>query len=106
MTENPTQNPMPPAGNRLRHGVRGGDPRTAPRCGARTRACTPCKGPAMPNGRCRMHGGASTGPRTAEGLARIRTARTTHGMRTAEMEQIRKLVRELRAGAKRLVELV
>ena len=65
-----------------------------------------------------MHGGASTGPRTpegllrivkartAEGLARIRTARTTHGMRTAEMEQIRKLVRELRAGAKRLVELV
>jgi len=28
-----------------------------PRCGARTRASLPCKGPAMPNGRCRMHGG-------------------------------------------------
>ena len=54
MTDNPTQNPMPPVGNRLRHGVRGGDPRTAPRCGARTRAHTPCKGPAMPNGRCRI----------------------------------------------------
>ena len=53
-----------------------------------------------------MHGGSSTGPQTAEGLARIRAARTTHGMRTAEMEQMRKLVRELRAGAKRLVELV
>ena len=106
MTDNPTQNPMPPVGNRLRHGVRGGDPRTAPRCGARTRAHTPCKGPAMPNGRCRMHGGTSTGPRTPEGLARIRAAQTTHGMRTAEMEQMRKLVRELRAGAKRLVELV
>jgi hypothetical protein len=59
----------------------------------------------MSNSRCRMHGGSSTGPKTAEGLARIRAARTTHGMRTAEMEQMRKLVRELRAGAKRLVEL-
>jgi hypothetical protein len=60
----------------------------------------------MPNGRCRMHGGPSTGPRTPKGLARIRAARTTHGLRTAEMEQMRKLVRELRVGAKRLVELV
>jgi hypothetical protein len=40
-----------------------------------------------------MHGGSSTGPKTAEGLARIRAARTTHGMRTAEMEQMRALVR-------------
>ena len=56
--------------------------------------------------RCRMHGGLSTGPKTPEGLARIRAAQTTHGMRTAEMEQMRKLVRELRAEAKRLVELV
>lgn len=30
-------------------------------CGARTRAGTPCPTPAMPNGRCRMHGGKSTG---------------------------------------------
>ena len=76
------------------------------RCGARTRSGRPCQGPAMSNGRCRMHGGSSTGPKTAEGLARIRAARTTHGMRTAEMEQMRALVRELRAEAKRLVELV
>jgi hypothetical protein len=53
----------------------------------------------------RLHGGLSTGPRTSEGLARIRAARTTHGMRTAEMEGLRALVRELRAGAKRLVEM-
>jgi hypothetical protein len=52
-----------------------------------------------------MHGGSSTGPKTAEGLARIRAARTTHGMRTAEMAQMRALVRELRAEAKRLVEM-
>jgi hypothetical protein len=31
-----------------------------------------------------MHGGGSTGPRTAEGLARLRAARTTHGGYTPE----------------------
>lgn len=36
-------------------------------CGARTRKNLPCKRPAFPNGRCRNHGGLSTGPRTAEG---------------------------------------
>lgn len=32
------------------------------RCGAKTRKGTPCKNGAMPNGRCRLHGGKSTGP--------------------------------------------
>jgi hypothetical protein len=31
------------------------------RCGARTRSGTPCRSPAMLNGRCRMHGGTSLG---------------------------------------------
>ncbi|MGO8840343.1 MAG: HGGxSTG domain-containing protein [Methyloceanibacter sp.] len=31
------------------------------RCGARTRSGDPCRSPAMPNGRCRMHGGKSPG---------------------------------------------
>ncbi len=31
------------------------------RCGAKTRSGTPCQSQAMPNGRCRLHGGASTG---------------------------------------------
>jgi len=30
-------------------------------CGAKTRSGEPCKGHAMANGRCRMHGGSSTG---------------------------------------------
>lgn len=30
-------------------------------CGAKTRSGNPCKNRAMPNGRCRMHGGKSTG---------------------------------------------
>lgn len=39
-------------------------------CGAKTRKGTPCKALALPNGRCRFHGGMSTGPRTPEGKAR------------------------------------
>ena len=31
------------------------------RCGAQTRKGARCQSPAMPNGRCRMHGGKSTG---------------------------------------------
>ena len=30
-----------------------------------------CRAWAMENGRCRVHGGASTGPRTPEGKARV-----------------------------------
>lgn len=36
-------------------------PHTRKRCGAKTRAGKPCKNGAMENGRCRMHGGKSTG---------------------------------------------
>ena len=54
-------------------------PRQAPWCGARTRAGGSCLGLAMVSGRCRMHGGASTGPRTAVGLARMVAAKTAHG---------------------------
>jgi hypothetical protein len=106
VTENPRQNPVPPVGNRLRHGVRGGDPRTASRCGARTRDGKPCKGPAMLNGRCRMHGGSSTGPRTAEGLQRIVKARTVHGRYGAEMRELRRLMRLLDEEQRRVLELV
>lgn len=34
---------------------------SAPRCLARSRSGKPCQSPAMPNGRCRMHGGPSPG---------------------------------------------
>jgi hypothetical protein len=30
----------------------------------------PCRAQALPNGKCRNHGGLSTGPRTAAGKAR------------------------------------
>ena len=99
----PRQNPMNPSPGRL--------PdwramlllaRSSPRCGARTRAGTSCRSPAMRNGRCRMHGGMSTGPTLPEGRARIVTARTVHGAYGAEMRTFRALVRELRDDALRL----
>ncbi len=56
----------------------------APRCGARCkRTGLACQGPAMRNGRCRFHGGGSTGARTAEGIARCTAAPIKHGRRNA-----------------------
>ncbi len=74
-------------------------------CGARTRSGAPCRNLSMKNGRCRMHGGASTGPKTAAGLAKSRTAGLIHGGRSREMIKFRKQMRELRTRARRLIEL-
>jgi len=74
---------------RLKNGNPSGDYLRAPRCGARTRAGCACRQPAMKNGRCRLHGGLSTGPRTAEGKRRAQTARLVHGYRTAELIDVR-----------------
>src|SRR5262249_55424727 len=53
----------------------------APRCGARSkRTGKPCRAAAMPNGRCKVHGGKSTGRRTPEGLERSRRANWKHGL--------------------------
>src|SRR5512146_2457326 len=69
----------------LRHGNLPGDLSKSPRCCAKTRGGKPCRAPAMWSKkaqrytRCRMHGGASTGPKTAEGRERCRKARWKHG---------------------------
>src|SRR5262245_21189899 len=43
-------------------------------CGARTRSGHPCQRKGLgKGGRCRNHGGMSTGPRTPEGRARLST---------------------------------
>ena len=77
------------------------------RCGAKTRKGTECQRPANKrNGRCRVHGGASTGPRTEEGRARIAEANLRHGrytkdklekrrMNAAKGRKIRKELRQL-----------
>ncbi len=77
-----------------------GDFMKAPRCGAKTRKDTPCQAPAMKNGRCRLHGGKSTGPKTPEGIERIRQAHLKHGEYTKEAIASRKefnaLLRQLK----------
>ena len=61
----------------------------APRCGARTRKGKSCQGPAMPNGRCRMHGGKSTGAPKGNKNA------LKHGRYSAEAIAERRYVQEL-----------
>jgi ribosomal protein L32 len=77
---------------------------SCPRCGARNRSGAECKAPAMPNGRCRMHGGKSTGPRTSEGLERMRHANTRHGNYSEKSRQLIQAVRKLMRGARQTAE--
>ncbi len=75
-------------------------------CGARARTGEVCKRAPMVNGRCRFHGGCSTGPRTAEGVERIRVARTSHGAYGAEAIRMRQTIRALKARTRGLMGLV
>lgn len=65
-------------------------------CGARTKGtgnlCRrfPCK-----NGRCKLHGGKSTGPRTEEGRRRCAEVNLKHGLRSKEAIEENRLIREL-----------
>ena len=92
--------PQNPRRGSLKNGNPPGDFRTAARCGAKTRRGTPCQCPGMKtNGRCRVHGGLSTGPKTPEGIERIRQSRTKHGIYSqawqAQMANNRKTRRRL-----------
>ena len=72
------------------------------RCEARTRRGTLCQRPGTKrNGKCKLHGGRSTGPRTQEGLARLIVSKVTHGRTTAakraKAKQSAQVGREVRA---------
>ena len=52
-------------------------------CRAKIRSGGTCPRAGNPkNGRCHLHGGASTGPKTAEGRARIAATHYKHGRRS------------------------
>jgi hypothetical protein len=93
-----------PSRGRLVNGNPPGDPNSAPRCGAKTRLGRKCLGPAMSNGRCRMHGGASTGPRTPKGLARSRRANWKHGLYSAQSKLERRALQKLMSDSKDLLQ--
>jgi hypothetical protein len=69
-----------------------GDLSKASRCEARTRNRKLCRGPAMANGRCRMHGGTNPGGPFGNQYA------LKHGLRTkkaiVEQQMISRLLRE------------
>ena len=72
------------------------------RCEAQTRRGTLCQRPGTKrNGRCKLHGGNSTGPRTEVGRARLVSSKITHGKFTKEKREAATLRaeqgRELRA---------
>ena len=73
----------------------------SPRCLAYARRTgNPCQAPAMPNGRCRMHGGASPGAPIGNNNAR------KHGFYTAEAIAQRREIAALIRRMMGLAELV
>ncbi|WP_330218338.1 HGGxSTG domain-containing protein [Methylobacterium sp. WSM2598] len=76
--------------------------RLSPRCGARTRSGTPCCGPAMSNGRCRMHGGRSPGAPKGEANGVYRHGRYTNEA-VAQRRELTAWVRAMRRVARDIV---
>jgi len=66
-----------------------------PRCGAKTRSGGKCGHYSMPNGRCRYHGGKSTG---------AKTPRVKHGYYTKTTIGERKWLNKLLKDARDLVD--
>ena len=107
MIKKPAETPHERRSRVLKNGNRSGDLSKAARCMAKNRRGALCQCPAMSNGRCRLHGGLSTGPKTPAGIERIRQAVTKHGRYSgraiAEREQYRKLIQHCREMLVRLV---
>ena len=64
----------------------------------------------MSNGRCRMHGGKSTGPKTKAGIDKIAAAQFKHGMYTkafqAELKQFKSKAKLLDKDMQKIVNLL
>lgn len=77
-----------------------------PVCGAKTRRGGSCQRHPCKNGRCSLHGGKSTGPRTPEGKLRSRMGPWKHGMRTKEAMEARQELKKLLHESDALIDLV
>jgi len=81
----------------------------APRCQAKSkRSQEQCKKAAVKGkDKCRMHGGASTGPVTAEGRKRCAAGKTVHGLESRAARDYRsRKFREMKALNKLLLRFV
>ena len=78
---------------------------------AKTRRGTECQSAAYKhNGRCRLHGGLSTGAKTQEGLQRVSEANLKHGRQTkdklAAQRHAAKVGRWIRGELKRIEQQI
>lgn len=77
------------------------------RCGAKTRRGTECQRPAHKhNKRCSLHGGRSTGAKTAEGLLRISEANLRHGRYTKDRLERQRRAAEVGRKVRAKVKLI
>jgi hypothetical protein len=95
MVEKTAETPHDKRRGMLRNANPSGDFSQAARCGAKNRCGMPCRCPAMPNGRCRLHGGLSTGAKTPAGIERIRQSVTKHGRYSQQAREERGHYRNL-----------
>jgi|GEM_PF-2401939 len=94
--KNSRNNPVNREKITLRNGNAAFDLNTLPLCGAKTRAGTPCKRYARANGRCKLHGGLSTGPKTTKGKENHRQAVTKHGTYSAQYKEDMQLIKAIK----------
>ncbi len=73
-------------------------------CGAKTRLDVPCREKPMKNGRCRLHGGLSTGPKTQTGLARC--GNWKHGRYSKMEKSRRRLIQKISKDSHQLVRSI
>ncbi len=76
----------------LKNGNKPYDLRLHPHCGALKRKGGICKGKAMKNGKCRLHGGKSTGSITQAGKEKCANANFKSGLHSKEIMEMRKLI--------------
>ncbi len=84
----------------LKNGNKPYDLAIHPLCGAKTRLGQSCRAKAMQNGRCRIHGGKSTGAKTQEGMKRICEAKTKHGRYLKEVREVKEKCKKIIKGRK------
>ncbi|WP_281406864.1 HGGxSTG domain-containing protein [Methylobacterium sp. WL103] len=101
MIEETENAPHAPCGCARLHGAFAAD-----RCGAKRRDGGACQQPAMRNGRCRLHGGKSTGARTPGGKAKAQAGNLKHGRFSADaITERRELRRVLHLARRTLRDL-
>ena len=89
-----SDNLITPQEPRLKNGIKPFNLSTLPKCGAKTRSGNPCNhyGNKV-NGRCRLHGGGSTGPK--RDTSNINNPNFKTGYHTKDAKHQRKVIADL-----------